>query len=298
MASGQTHENSTTGKVRAFVVSFANRWARATGYNVLAILGAILFAFPFYFMVVGSTLPSNQFLQFPPQLLPGGQFVENYTKSLLETNFLRALLNSLIYAIFSTIGVLVLATCAGYAFAKFAFPGHDALFYSTLVTLAIPFQLIAIPLFKLLTDFGLVDSFPGLILPAIAHPIGVFFMKQNIEQTIIDDMLNSARIDGASESQIFLKIVLPLVRPGLAALAVLMFLLRMNGLFWPLVVMRSEQNQVATVFLAKLHGGPQAPTAWETMLPAAVVATLPVLLVFIFLQKHFVKGLLAGTTKE
>jgi lactose/L-arabinose transport system permease protein len=298
MAGETTRDGAATEDATNTVVSFVAERARAIGYNGLAIAGAILFAFPFYFMVVGSTLPADQIFQFPPRLIPGGQLVSNYTKALVETNFLRTLFNSLIYAVVSTFGVLVVATCAGYAFAKYTFPGHDALFYSTLVTLAIPFQLIAIPLFKLLVDFGLVDSFPGLILPALAHPVAVFFMKQNIEQTIIDDMLNSARIDGASETQIFIKIVLPLVRPGLAALAVLMFLLRMNGLFWPLIVMRSDKNEVATVFLAKLHGGPQAPTPWETMMPAALVATLPVLLVFIFLQKHFVEGLLAGTTKE
>lgn len=266
--------------------------------NAIAILGAVLFAFPFYYILVASSFAEGVIYQFPPKMTPGGQYVQNFATVIFETQFPRTLLNSLIYATFSTIGVLIVATTSGYAFAKFEFPGRTPLFYVTLVTLAIPFQLIAIPLFSLLVDVGLADSFIGLILPAVAHPLGVFFMRQNIEQTIIDDMLNSARIDGASELQVFRHIVFPLVRPGLAALAVLMFMLRMNELFWPLVVMRSDANSVATMFLATFLGGPESPTNWTIMMPAALLASLPVLLVFIFLQKHFVKGLLAGSVKQ
>jgi len=222
--------------------------------NALAILGGVIFAFPFYYILVASTFAEGVIRRFPPKLTPGGMFVRNLTNLMAQTDFLRSLLNSLIYAGFSTVGVLIVATTSGYAFAKYKFPGREPLFYVTLVTLAIPFQLIAIPLFKLLVDVNLADTFVGLILPAVAHPLGVFFMRQNIEQTILDDTLNSARIDGASEFQIFYRIVLPLIRPGLAALAVLMFMLRMNELFWPLVVMRSESNAVATMFLSSQKG--------------------------------------------
>jgi len=266
--------------------------------NALAILGGVIFAFPFYYILVASTFAEGVIRRFPPKLTPGGMFVRNLTNLMAQTDFLRSLLNSLIYAGFSTIGVLIVATTSGYAFAKYKFPGREPLFYVTLVTLAIPFQLIAIPLFKLLVDFNLADTFIGLILPAVAHPLGVFFMRQNMEQTILDDTLNSARIDGASEIGIFYHIVLPLIRPGLAALAVLMFMLRMNELFWPLVVMRSESNGVATMFLSTMLGGPESPANWTLLMPAALLASLPVLLVFIFLQKHFVRGLLAGSVKQ
>jgi len=266
--------------------------------NALAILGGVIFAFPFYYILVASTFAEGVIRRFPPKLTPGGMFVRNLTNLMAQTDFLRSLLNSLIYAGFSTVGVLIVATTSGYAFAKYKFPGREPLFYVTLVTLAIPFQLIAIPLFKLLVDFNLADTFIGLILPAVAHPLGVFFMRQNMEQTILDDTLNSARIDGASEIGIFYHIVLPLIRPGLAALAVLMFMLRMNELFWPLVVMRSESNGVATMFLSTMLGGPESPANWTLLMPAALLASLPVLLVFIFLQKHFVRGLLAGSVKQ
>lgn len=268
------------------------------GVNILALIGAVIFAFPFYYILVASSFAEGVIYQFPPKLTPGAQYIQNFSTLLFETQFPRSMLNSLIYATFSTIGVLVVATTSGYAFAKFEFPGRTPLFYVTLATLAIPFQLIAIPLFSLLVDFGLANTFIGLVLPAVAHPLGVFFMRQNIEQTILDDMLNSARMDGASELQIFRYIILPLIRPGLAALAVLMFMLRMNELFWPLVVMRSEANSVATMFLSTLLGGPESPPDWTIMMPAALLASIPVLLVFIFLQKHFVEGLLAGSVKQ
>ncbi|WP_411968931.1 carbohydrate ABC transporter permease [Haloferax sp. YSSS75] len=285
-------------KKRAFQIPEELQSFSGLSINTLALVGAVLFAFPFYYILVASSFSEGVIYQFPPKLTPGGQYLQNFSNLLFETQFSRTLLNSLIYATFSTIGVLIVATTSGYAFAKFEFPGRKPLFYVTLITLAIPFQLIAIPLFSLLVDFGLANTFVGLVLPAVAHPIGVFFMRQNIEQTIIDDMLNSARIDGASEIQVFRHIVFPLIRPGLAALAVLMFMLRMNELFWPLVVMRSDANSTATMFLATFLGGPESPPDWTVMMPAALLASIPVLIVFIFLQKHFVKGLLAGSVKQ
>ncbi|WP_197092953.1 carbohydrate ABC transporter permease [Haloferax gibbonsii] len=272
--------------------------ARGLGINVVALLGAVVFAFPFYFMIVGSTVAPGEVFSWPIRLLPGDRLIQNYSYLLTETNFLSSLGSSLIYAVLNMIGVVILGTTAGYAFAKFSFPGHKPLFYLTLSTLAIPFTLLAIPLFNLLVQYNLVDTYPGVILPAMAHPVAVFFMKQNIEQTILDDMLNSARMDGASESQIFVRIVLPLLRPGMAALAVLLFVDRMNDLFWPLVVLRSPDKQVATVWLANVTGGTQAATPWDVLLPGAVITTIPVALVFIFMHKHFVQGLLSGSVKQ
>lgn len=267
------------------------------GINVIVLLGAVLSAFPMYYMFVSSTFAPGSFFQFPPKLIPGANLVENYIMTLTETRFPRALLNSLIFAVGSTIGVLVVATTAGYSFAMYQYPGRKPLFYITLVALAIPFQLIAIPLFTLLVEINLVDTYIGAILPALVHPVAVVFMKQNIEQTIVEDLLNSARMDGASEFQIFFKIVLPLIKPALAALAILMFLRRMNVLFWPLVVFRSPEMAVATQFIAN-NRGIVVPTNWQIVMPASVMATIPVLLIFLFLQQYFIKGLLSGAVKE
>lgn len=271
---------------------------RHLGLNLIALSGALFFAFPLYYILVGSTLAPGELFQFPPKLLPGTNAAENYSHLLFETRFPRMLLNSLVYAISSSLGVLFVSSTAGYVYAKMHFPGRKPLFYITLVTLAIPFQIIAIPLFELLSDMNLIGSMIGLVLPTIAHPLGVFYMKQNIEQNVLDDVLNSARIDGASEFAVYYRIVLPLVKPGLISLGVLMILFKMNDLFWPLIVMRSQENQVVTIFMSLLAGGIEEPTPWETVLPAMLISTLPVILLFVFLQRYFIKGLLAGSVKK
>jgi lactose/L-arabinose transport system permease protein len=265
--------------------------------NLAAALGALFFAFPLFYIVIGSTFTPDQFFIFPPKLTPGPDLIANYVHTLTETRFLRSLFNSLVFTIGTTLGVLIVATTAGYSFAMFRYPGRQPLFYLTLVGLAIPFQLIAIPLFDLLVTYGMIDSYAGAILPALTHPVAVIFMKQNMEQALVEDLLNSARIDGASEFQIFIRIVLPLVRTGIAALAVLMFIRRMNVLFWPLIVFRSPEMEVATQFISGLRGIFR-PTPWVEVMPAAFLATIPTLLVFVFLQKYFVKGLLSGAVKE
>lgn len=268
--------------------------------NTILFIFALVFAFPFYYMLVSSTLLTEQIFVFPPRLVPGGHFIDNYAKTLLETdpNFIQVLLNSLIYAVFGTLGVILIGATGGYAFSKFAFPGREPLFYLSLVTLAIPFQMIAIPLFDIMNTFGLINTYAGALLPTLFHPIAIFFMKQNIDQTIIDDLLNSARMNGASEFQIWYKIVLPLIRPGLAALGTLIFLLKMNSLFWPLVILREGNLQVGTVWMANQSGGLYTPSPWEVLLPAGVFLTLPALIVFTTMQRHFVKGLIAGSVKE
>jgi ABC-type glycerol-3-phosphate transport system permease component len=268
-------------------------------YSVKAIVlfGALIFAIPYYYMTISSTFATEQFFFFPPRLIPGPNLVENYTTLLFETRFARTLLNSVIFASLSTIGIVSTGTLAGYAFAKFSFPGRKPLFYLTLSTLAFPFQLIAIPLFELLVSFRLVDTWAGLVLPTLSGPIGVFFMKQNIEANIVDSLLKSARIDGASEFQTFYHIVLPLLKPGMAALGVLMFFRRIQGLFWPLIAVRSPSKQVATVFIENLSGGAISPNIWTQMMPALVLATFPALILFIFVQDYFIKGMVGGHAK-
>lgn len=267
--------------------------------NWSAWLLALVMIFPLYYLFASSGFHSGQMYNLPPKLTPGAldQYIANYAQ-LLATTFPRNFLNSLIYAAGSVLGVVSLATLAGYAYAMFSFRGRSLLFYITLASLAIPYQLLAIPLYNIMNSVGLLNSYVGLILPTIAGPIGVFFMKQNLEASLIDDMLQSARIDGASEGQIFYHIVWPLARPGMAALAVLVFLWRMQDLFWPLIALQSKDMRVGTMFLeAHAQSTANSPAAWELLLPAAFIMTLPVLVLFLFAQRHFVKGLMAGSVK-
>lgn len=267
--------------------------------NGAAWLLALLMVFPLYYLFASSGFHSGQMYSSPPKLTPGAfaQYIANYTQ-LFATTFPRNFLNSLIYAVGSVTGVVCLATLAGYAYAMFEFRGRSVLFYVTLASLAIPYQLLAIPLYNIMNSLNLLNSYVGLILPTVAGPIGVFFMKQNLEASLIEDMLRSARIDGASEGQIFYHIVWPLARPGMAALAILVFLWRMQDLFWPLIVLQSEEMRVGTMFLeSHAQSTANSPAAWELLLPAAFIMTIPTLLLFLFAQKHFVKGLMAGSVK-
>lgn len=263
-------------------------------WNLILLLGMVIFAFPIYYLIVSSSFTADQFYVFPPRMIPGSAFVSNITNLVFETHYPITLMNSLIFAGASTIAVLTISVMAGYAYAMYAFPGKSTLFYITLLSLAIPFQLVAIPLFGLMVDFGFVDSYLGLILPSFFFPIGLIIMKQSMEQALIEDVLNSARIDGASELQIFWEIVLPLSKPGIAAVAVIVFIRRMNGLFWPLVITSSENMQVATVFIANQQG-PIIQTDWTVVMPAALLVSLFPLAVYFYLQKYFVKGLMSGS---
>jgi ABC-type glycerol-3-phosphate transport system permease component len=262
--------------------------------NLILILGMVIFAFPIYYLIVSSSFSPEQFYVFPPRMIPGSEFISNITHLIFETHYLVTLMNSLIFAGASTIAVLIISVMAGYAYAMYAFPGKSTLFYITLLSLAIPFQLVAIPLFGLMVDFGFVDSYIGLILPSFFFPIGLIIMKQSMEQALIEDILNSARIDGASELRIFWEIVLPLSKPGIAAVAVIVFIRRVNGLFWPLVITSSEEMQVATVFIANQQG-PIIQTDWTVVMPAALLVSLFPLVVYFYLQKYFVKGLMSGS---
>jgi lactose/L-arabinose transport system permease protein len=276
----------------------------------MVILLTILFAFPFYFMIIGSTFSPGQLQQFPPKLLPGSNFIENYWVTIFETGvgegwglsyertpFLRVFLNTMIYTVSTTIGTVILSSLAGYAFAKYTFPGKKPLFYLALITLAIPFPLIAIPIYNLLVSFGLVNTFPGAIIPWLATPVGLFLMRQSIEQNVVEEIIESARIDGANEFQILYHIVFPMVKPAIGALAVLIFVFRSNELFWPLIVLREENKQVLTVYIAGLHGGMQSPTPWGIVLPLSVIASIPVLLVFVLMQKKFIEGITPAQLK-
>lgn len=264
--------------------------------KLVIVLWSIVFLFPLYYGAAGSTMSRPEMYSYPPRLLPGSMFVENYTTTLFETGFLRSVVNSLIFAGGSTIGLLMICAPGGYAFAKFDFRGKRTLLVLVLVFMAVPFQLIAIPLFKLAVDFGLMNTFAGAILPAIAAPLGIFFMKQNIEQVIDSNLIRSGRIDGASEFQIFYRIILPLLKPGLLALGVFMFILRMKEFFWPLIILRDGNVQVFQVWISGMRSA-HGPEPFEIIFPASVLVTLFLLVIFLAGQKYFIRGLTQGSLK-
>jgi len=284
-----THSDETSSSVREVL--------GVGSLNLVLYLSMVFFAFPVAYLALSSSFSLDHFYVFPPRLLPAGNFLSNMTQLLYGTTFPLNLLNSVLFAGISTVAIVIISALAGYVFAMLAFPGKDTLFYIVLLSLAIPFPLVAIPLFALMLNLGFVDTYVGLIAPAFFYPIGILILRQSMEQALIEDVLNSARIDGASEFQIFYHIVLPLSKPGIAAVAVIAFIERMNGLFWPLVITRSEEMAVGTVFIANQQG-PIIQTDWTVVMPASLFLSLAPLIVYFTLQRYFIKGILAGAVKQ
>lgn len=271
--------------------------AQSAATNILLLFGMFVCLVPIYYMVVSTSFSLSQFYQFPPRLVPGDQLVENYKHIFGETTFLRNLLHTLVYAVAATIGTVAVATMAGYGFSMFRFRFRKPIFALILSMMSIPFQLIAIALFALLVQYGLIDTYIGAILPILVFPIVILMMKQNFDQLEIESILNSARIDGASEFQIFYHIALPLMRPAIAAGTIITFIWRSGELFWPLVVFQSREMFTVTMFIAN-NMGYRTATDWTLIMPAGFILTIPSIIVAVYFQKHFVRGLTAGSVKQ
>jgi ABC-type glycerol-3-phosphate transport system permease component len=264
----------------------------------LTVLGiAIVTGFPLYYLLVSSTYPQGALARFPPHFLPSVHAIENYTFLLTETIFPGTLLNSFIYAGGTTIGMLILSAPAGYALAKIDFKGSGATLTLLLVLMALPFQLLSIPLFELVVELDLINTYTGAIVTSVTIPLAVFFVKQNAEQVIHDDLLDSARVNGASEFQVFTNVVIPLLWPALVAISMYIFITRMQSYYWPLIVLRDESVMVAQVWISLWEGGIETPTPFHRILPASVIIVVPLLITFLLGQKYFVKGLTGGSIK-
>ena len=257
---------------------------------------ALLFLAPIVWMIVAATLPNNEILAAPPTLTPGSALPQNWADLNNDLNFIRAVTNSVaISAIFTSVGVLI-AAMTGYAFAKFRFAGRALLFTIVIGALTIPFEVRAIPQYLLVArDLGLSNTWWAIILPWLAYPLGVFFMRQNM-LSIQTELLEAARIDGASEGRIFVQIVLPIMRPALAAVALVMFLFQWNDYFWPLLILTDKDAYTIPVALGTLVG--LTRVSWGGIMVGTAIATIPFLLLFLWLQRFFIAGITAGAVKD
>lgn len=257
--------------------------------------GAVLMLLPFYWLIIATTYPSREIFASPPNVLPGPAFFDNLSGLLSDTLFGRAIGNSVLVASVYTLLGLVVCTAAGYAFAKFEFRGRGLLFGAVLITLALPSQVTLVPLFQIMVTLGWLDTYQALILPNLALPFGIFLMRQTM-QAVPDELLQAARVDGAGEFRVFSRIVLPTVRPALAALAIFLFLAQWNEFVYPLVVLRTPESFTIPVSLASLQG--IGTTDYGQLMMGTFLSVLPILVLFLFLQRHFVAGILAGAVKQ
>nr|WP_246855044.1 carbohydrate ABC transporter permease [Cellulomonas sp. Y8] len=268
--------------------------ARTLVYVVLA-LALVATLVPFAWMFLGSVKPQAELLRRPPTWWPESTTWDNFQAWFTRLDFGTFFTNSAIVAVFTVAGTLVFCSMVGYALAKLEFPGKRALFVCVLVTLMVPGVVTFVPLFVVVSKLGMVSTYPALILPFLAGPLGVFLMRQFIRE-IPDSLIEAARIDGASEVRIFARIVMPLCGPALATLAILTFLSSWNNFLWPLVVAQSEDMYTLPVALS-LYSVGQNATNYGVLLAGSVLIITPVLLLFVALQRYFTQGIAATGIK-
>ena len=254
-------------------------------------LGALI---PLYWMFATSLTPSAMAVKFPPELIPGDPTLDNYRAVLRQPNFWRWVVNSAIQAISVTAVIVATASMAGYALAKLPFRGSKFLFWLFILSMMLPFEAILVPLFLVITRLGMIDTYAGLLLPLMAAPFAIFLMKQFI-QTLPSELIDAARVDGASEPRIFWDVVLPLVRPGLAFLGIITFVAQWNLFVWPLVVTRSSEMRTLQVGLVLIRE--QEPLFFGLQMASAVMAAIPVVVVFFAFQRYFLRGVTVGALK-
>nr|WP_076262523.1 carbohydrate ABC transporter permease [Intrasporangium flavum] len=266
----------------------SSRGGRWWLYLVLTVALVAVVA-PFVWMVLGSFKGEGELRQVPPTWWPQSASLDNYTQLFSKLNFGQYFYNSIVVAVVVTAGNLIFCSMLGYAFAMLDFKGKRPLFLAVMATLMIPGVVTFVPLFVLVANAGLINSLPGLFLPFLVSPFGVFLMRQFI-LGLPRDLLDAGRVDGAGELRIFWRIILPLCGPALATLGILTFLGSWNNFLWPLVVGQTEDKYTLPVALA-LYSTGQNSTNYGLLLAGATVVILPILVVFLVFQKRFIEGI-------
>ena len=265
-----------------------------TNRYILLSAVACLFFLPILWVVLSSLKPQAELFRFPPTILPTSPSLDNYRSALKDAAFPTYFFNSSFVSVVSTLITIVVNVMAGYALSKYFFPGRNLIFGAMLATLMIPLQAIMVPIFLLLKGMGLLNSLWGVIIPPAATPTGIFLARQYM-LTIPDSLIEAARIDGAGEWRIFRAIIVPLAKPVIATLAIFSFMWRWNDFLWPFLVLTAKRKMTLQLALANFVG--QFQINWANLLALTVVTMIPMLIVFIVLQKYFVAGLTAGGVK-
>ncbi len=266
--------------------SATSRWLL---YTVVT-LGFVAVITPFVWMILGSFKSQGELLRVPPTWWPEAATLDNYRSLFSKESFPRYFFNSTLVAVVVTAANVTFCSMVGYALAKLNFRGKKLVFALVMGTLMVPGMVTFVPLFVLVANLGLVDTYPGLILPFLVTPFGVFLMRQFIVE-LPDDLLDAGRIDGASELRIFRQIILPLCGPGVATLGILTFLGSWNSFLWPLVVAQTQEHYTLPVALALFSKNQQVIPNYGLLLAGATVVVVPVLIVFLIFQRRFIEGI-------
>ena len=259
--------------------------------TAVLVVGALIMFFPFLWTLTTSLSPGAG-LDATPQLIPDDPSFAAYKELFEGTPFARVIANSL--GVATTLLQLTTSAMAAYAFSRLPFPGRGFVFALYLATMMIPIQVLIVPLFVQMRDLGLVDTYLGVLLPGVASAFGVFLLRQAMN-SVPRELDEAATIDGAGHFRIFARVVLPLVGPALATLAVFSFMSSWNSFLWPLIILRSESLQTLPLALAGLQG--QYTTQWDVMMAGSVVSILPMLAIYLFAQKYVIQGVASSGIK-
>ncbi|MGD6843846.1 carbohydrate ABC transporter permease [Bacillus infantis] len=251
--------------------------------------------FPFYWMFVMATNPSSAYNTIPPTLTPGNLLVDNFKKVLSNIDFFNAMWNSFIICVVVTLVVLAISSLAGFAFAKFKFPGKNILFISILVTMIIPPQLGLIPQYFLISKAGLLDTLPGVMLLFFLNPLGIFLMRQYVNEAVPDELIEAAKLDGCSNFRIYRSIVLPIILPAFATLGIIVFTAVWGEFLWQFTVLRDPEMYTIQVALANLSNTHNID--FGMIMSGVFWATVPLLVIFLMFNKLFISSITEGSVK-
>ncbi|MEF2244372.1 carbohydrate ABC transporter permease [Paenibacillus sp. IITD108] len=263
------------------------------GSKLLIVIIALLFLFPFYWMLSSSFKEMSVAYQIPPQLFPAKPIISNYVQ-LLETQAARWMMNSIAVSLVTTFLVVIISSMAAYALAKVPFRAGKYIFALFVGSMTLPSAALLIPQFKMAIGLQLVNTYGGLIIPALAAPYMIFLLKQFM-MTIPKEMLESAKIDGCSEPGIYWRIMMPLAKPGLGAIAIFTFVSSWNDYIWQLLIIKDSTMMTLPLGVKSLIN--VEAVNWGLIMAGSVLASMPVLIVFISFQKYFVQGLTVGAVK-
>ena len=264
-------------------------------------LGVLFIFFPVWLAFVGSTVTQDDILQPPYPVLPGPHFFENYSNALFhgapdsydtgQINVLKMLINSTIMALGITIGKIIISLLSAFAFVYFRFPGRRTFFWMIFITLMLPIEVRIVPTYQVAANLGLLNSYTGLIFPLIASATATFLFRQFF-LTIPSEMVEAARIDGATPMQFFKDILIPISKTNIAALFVILFVYGFNQYLWPLLITTTPDMQTIVMGIKFMIPAGDDYGHWPTIFSTAMLAMLPPVIIVISMQKFFVKGLL------
>lgn len=263
-------------------------------FYTIAIALAIIATIPFFWMISTSLKSRGALMSIPIEWVPKEPTLDAYVKVFSKFPFAQTIGNSLFISVSYTVITLLSSSMAAFAFAKLRFPGNGILLRCYLATMMIPTQVTMIPLFVIMNNLGLIDSYASVIMPSIFRPFAVFMLVQQM-RTIPNDFLDAAKIDGANVFQMFRKIVLPLCVPSLATLSITTFMESWNDYLWPLLMLTDKNKMTLPIALSTLNG--QYATEYNVLMAGSLISMIPIVVIYIFAQKHFKSGMMAGGIK-